>query len=70
MAYQNVNPLLHAGRARMSTPACGDTSKALASSCLLQGGDQGNLAPGSPSTGSQAGRTPVWRQLNVQSGPT
>ena len=53
---------------RPSAPGCGDASKALASSCLIQGGDQGNLALGSPSTESPAGRTPVWRQRNAQSG--
>ena len=37
---------------RPSAPECGDTLKALAS----LGGDQGNLAPGSLSTGSPAGR--------------
>ena len=41
---------------RPSAPECGDTLKALASFGLIQGGDQGNLAPGSLSTGSPAGR--------------
>ena len=41
---------------RPSAPECGDTLKALASSGLIQGGDQENLAPGSLSTGSPAGR--------------
>ena len=41
---------------RPSAPGCGDTSKASASFGLIQGGDQGNLAPGSLSTGSPAGR--------------
>ena len=40
-------------------PGCGDTPKAFASSCLISGGDQDNLAPGSLSTGSPAGRTPL-----------
>ena len=35
---------------------CGDTLKASASFGLILGGDQGNLAPGSLSTGSPAGR--------------
>ena len=43
---------------RPSAPGCGDTLKALASFGLIQGGDQGNLAPGSLSTGSPAGRAP------------
>ena len=38
---------------------CGDTSKASASFGSNLGGDQGNLAPGSLSTGSPAGRTPL-----------
>ena len=42
---------------RPSAPECGDTFKALASFGLISGGDQGNLAPGSLSTGSPGGRT-------------
>ena len=42
---------------RPSAPECGDTLKALASFGLIKGGDHGNLAPGSLSTGSPAGRT-------------
>ena len=42
---------------RPSAPGCGDTLKALVSFGSIWGGDQGNLAPGSPSTGSPAGRT-------------
>ena len=34
----------------LSAPGCGDTSKAPAISRTLQGGDHGNLAPGSLST--------------------
>ena len=45
---------------RPSAPGCGNTLKAQASDQrLIQGGDQGNLAPGSLSTGSPAGRTPL-----------
>ena len=44
---------------RPSAPGCGDTSKALASFGSIKGGDQGNLAPGSLSTGSPAGRAPL-----------
>ena len=53
---------------RPSAPGCGDTSEACASLGSILGGDQGNLALGSPSAGSLAGRTPLWRRLNVQSG--
>ena len=52
---------------RPSAPACGDASKALASSCLIKGGDQGNLALG----GHRLNHRPVvlpWRQRNAQSG--
>ena len=42
---------------RPSAPECGDTLKALASFGSILGGDQGNLAPGSLSTGSPTGRT-------------
>ena len=41
---------------RPSAPGCGDTLRALASCGSIHGGDQGNLAPGSLSTGSPAGR--------------
>ena len=41
---------------RPSAPECGDTLKALANFGLTWGGEQGNLAPGSLSTGSPAGR--------------
>ena len=41
---------------RPSAPECGDTLMALASFGLIQGGDKGDLAPGSLSTGSPAGR--------------
>ena len=41
---------------RPSAPECGDTLKAPASFGLISGGDQGNLAPGSLSTGSPASR--------------
>ena len=40
-------------------PGCGDTLKALVSFVSILGGDQCNLALGSPSTGSPAGRTPL-----------
>ena len=53
---------------RPSAPECGDTLKASASFGL----DQGNLAPGSLSTGSPAGRALLLLKrregLNVQSG--
>ena len=38
---------------RPSAPGCGDTPKAFASFGSILGGDQGNLAPVSQSTGSQ-----------------
>ena len=41
---------------RPLAPGCGDTSKASVSFGSIQGGDQGSLAPGLPSTGSPAGR--------------
>ena len=41
---------------RPSAPECGDTLKASASFGLIWGGDQGNLAPVSLSTGSPAAR--------------
>ena len=44
---------------RPSTPGCGDTLMASASFGSIKGGRQGNLAPGSLSTGSPAGRTPL-----------
>ena len=44
---------------RPSAPGCGDTLKASASYGSIHGGDQGILAPGSLSTGSPAGRTPL-----------
>ena len=65
---------------RPSVPGHGDTSKASASSCSIWGGDPGvtrNLAPGSPSTGSPAGRAPLlikpgngsmYSQANVRAG--
>ena len=44
---------------RPSAPGYGDTLEAPASvQHSMQGGDQGNPAPGSLSTGSPAGRTP------------
>ena len=44
---------------RPSAPGYGDTLEAPASvQHSIQGGDQGNQAPGSLSTGSPAGRTP------------
>ena len=55
---------------RPSAPGCGDTLKALASYGSIQGGHQSNLAPGSLSTGSPAGRdssaTKARRRLTVQ----
>ena len=54
---------------RPSAPGCGDTLKALASYGSIQGGHQSNLAPGSLSTGSPAGRdssaTKARRRLTV-----
>ena len=52
---------------RPSAPECGDTLKASASFGLILGGDQGNLAPGSLSTGSLCSAK-AKRRLNVQSG--
>ena len=55
-------------------PSVGDTLKASASFGLIYGGDQGNLAPGSLSTGSPASRTPphgdgsMYSQANVRAG--
>ena len=60
---------------RPSAPECSDTLKALAGDQRpIQGGDQGDLAPGSLSTGSPAGRTPphgngsIYSQANVSAG--
>ena len=53
---------------RPSAPGCGDTSEALAGSCSIFGGVEGEPPPGSLSTGSPTGRTLEWRRLNVQSG--
>ena len=44
---------------RLSADGCGDTLKASASYCSIWSGEQGNLAPGSLSTGSLASRTPL-----------
>ena len=56
---------------RPSAPECGDTLKASANFGLIWGGDQGNLAPGSLSTGSPgscSSAIEAKRRLNVQSG--
>ena len=69
---KTVNIQVLGGRSpwtRPSAPECGDTLQASASFGLIKGGDQGNLAPGSLSTGSLASRTPPDGDgLNVQSG--
>ena len=44
---------------RPSAPGCGESSKAWKSYCSILGGDQGNLAPGSLSSGAPAGRAPL-----------
>ena len=62
----------HPGQDRR-LPECGDTLKALAGDQRpIKGGDQGNLAPGSLSTGvtgrSCSSCVKAKRRLNVQSG--
>ena len=58
---------------RPSAPECGDTLKALAGDQRpIQGGDQGNLAPGVAidwvTSQSYSSATKAKRRLNVQSG--
>ena len=55
---------------RPSAPGCGDTLKAFVSFGLILGGNHPHkrVDPGSLPTGSPAGRAPLERRLNVQSG--